>query len=71
VIIKDKKIFYYHLTYLCDLKIFMFSKTCQYAIRAMLFIAQKSEQRKRIGIKGISQGVGVPEHFLAKKYWKI
>jgi Rrf2 family protein len=44
----------------------MFSKTCEYAIRAMLFIAQKSEQGNRIGIKEISKGVGAPEHFLAK-----
>ncbi len=44
----------------------MFSKTCEYAIRAMLFIAQKSEQGNKIGIKEISKGVGAPEHFLAK-----
>jgi Rrf2 family protein len=44
----------------------MFSKTCEYAIRAMLFIAQKSEQGNRIGIKEISKGVGAPESFLAK-----
>lgn len=44
----------------------MFSKTCEYAIRALLFIAQKSEQGNRIGIKEISKGVGAPEHFLAK-----
>lgn len=44
----------------------MFSKTCEYAIRAMLFIAQKSEQGNKIGIKEISKGVDAPEHFLAK-----
>ncbi len=44
----------------------MFSKTCEYAIRAMLFIAQKSEQGNKIGIKEIAKGVGAPEHFLAK-----
>lgn len=44
----------------------MFSKTCEYGIRAMLFIAQKSEQGNKIGIKEISKGVGAPEHFLAK-----
>jgi Rrf2 family protein len=44
----------------------MFSKTCEYGIRAMLFLAQKSGQGNKIGIKEISKGVGAPEHFLAK-----
>ncbi len=44
----------------------MFSKTCEYAIRAMLFIAQKSESGHKIGIKEISKGIDAPEHFLAK-----
>jgi len=44
----------------------MFSKACEYAIRAMLFIAQKSEPGNKIGIKEISKGIDAPEHFLAK-----
>jgi Rrf2 family protein len=44
----------------------MFSKACEYAIRAMLFIAQKSEHGSKIGIKEISKGIDAPEHFLAK-----
>lgn len=44
----------------------MFSKACEYAIRAMLFIAQKSENGNKIGIKEISKGIDAPEHFLAK-----
>jgi Rrf2 family protein len=44
----------------------MFSKTCEYAIRAMIFIAQKSEHGVKIGIKGISKGINAPEHFIAK-----
>src|SRR5690242_17773393 len=44
----------------------MFSKACEYAIRAMLFIAQKSEHGNKIGIKEISQGIDAHEHFLAK-----
>lgn len=44
----------------------MFSKACEYAIRAMLFIAQKSEPDNKIGIKEISKGIDAPEHFLAK-----
>lgn len=44
----------------------MFSKACEYAIRAMLFIAQKSEPGYNIGIKEIAKGIDAPEHFLAK-----
>jgi len=44
----------------------MFSKTVEYAIRAVLFIAQKSEHGSKVGIKEISKGISAPEHFLAK-----
>ncbi len=39
----------------------MFSKTCEYAIRALIFIAQKSQHGDRIGIKEISNGIDSPE----------
>lgn len=44
----------------------MFSKTCEYAIRALIFIAQKSKDGSRIGIKDISSGIDSPEFFIAK-----
>ena len=44
----------------------MFSKTCEYAIRAMIFIAQKSKGGNRVGIKEIAKGIDSPEHFIAK-----
>ena len=44
----------------------MFSKTCEYAIRAVIFIAQKSTDGSRIGIKEIANGIDSPEHFVAK-----
>lgn len=44
----------------------MFSKTCEYAIRAMIFIAQKSREGERVGIKDIARGIEAPEHFIAK-----
>jgi Rrf2 family protein len=44
----------------------MFSKTCEYALRAMMFIAQKSESGVKVGIKDISRGIVAPEHFIAK-----
>ncbi|HKG06427.1 MAG TPA: Rrf2 family transcriptional regulator [Pedobacter sp.] len=44
----------------------IFSKTCEYAIRAVFFIAQCSSNGTRVGIKEISAGIGSPEFFLAK-----
>ncbi|MBW8684536.1 RrF2 family transcriptional regulator [Chitinophaga rhizophila] len=44
----------------------MFSKTCEYAIRAMIFIAQKSKDGSKIGIKEIAKGIDSPEYFIAK-----
>jgi Rrf2 family protein len=44
----------------------MFSKTCEYAIRAMIFIAQKSKSGTKVGIREIAKGIDSPEHFIAK-----
>jgi len=44
----------------------MFSKTCKYALRATLFIGQKSKNGERAGIKEIAAGIDSPEHFTAK-----
>jgi Rrf2 family protein len=44
----------------------MFSKTCEYAIRAMIFIAQRSRDEERVGIKEIAKGIDSPVHFIAK-----
>jgi Rrf2 family protein len=44
----------------------MLSKTCEYGIRAMIFIAQHSRDGKRIGIREITAGIDSPEHFIAK-----
>jgi Rrf2 family protein len=44
----------------------MFSKTCEYAIRAMIYIAQRSKGGNRIGIKEIAKGIDSPKHFIAK-----
>ena len=44
----------------------MFSKTCEYAIRAVLFIAQKTSDGTRVGIREIAKGIDSPEHFIAK-----
>ncbi|MBE9464315.1 RrF2 family transcriptional regulator [Dyadobacter subterraneus] len=44
----------------------VFSKTCEYAIRAVIFIAQKSENGDKIGIREIAAGIDSPVHFIAK-----
>jgi len=44
----------------------MFSKACEYAIRAMMFVSQKSKAGERVGIKAIVNGIDSPEHFMAK-----
>lgn len=44
----------------------MFSKACEYAIRAMIFIAQNGKGGQRLGIKEIASGVDSPTHFMGK-----
>ncbi len=44
----------------------MVSKTCEYAIRAMLFVAQKSKGKTKVGVKQIAKAIGSPEPFIAK-----
>ena len=44
----------------------MFSKTCEYGIKAMIFVAQKSKDGSRVGLKDIAKGTAAPEHFIAK-----
>ncbi len=43
-----------------------FSKTCEYAIRATLFITRKTKTGGKVGIKEIAAGINSPEHFIAK-----
>ncbi len=44
----------------------MFSKTCEYAIRALLYIAQQSDAGHKVGFRQIAQAIDAPEPFLAK-----
>lgn len=44
----------------------MFSKTCEYAIKALIFIAQKTNNERKVGIKDVAEGIDSPEHFIAK-----
>lgn len=44
----------------------IFSKTCEYAMRAVFFIAHRTANGGRVGIKEIATGIDSPEAFLAK-----
>jgi Rrf2 family protein len=44
----------------------IFSKTCEYAMRAVFFIAHRTADGGRAGIKEIAAGIDSPEPFLAK-----
>lgn len=44
----------------------MFSKTCEYAIRALIYIAQQTQDGSRVGVKNIAKGIDSPEYFIAK-----
>ncbi|MDX6745466.1 Rrf2 family transcriptional regulator [Polaribacter sp. PL03] len=44
----------------------MFSKTCEYGLRAVIFIAQQAKTNKRVGITAISEAIDSPQAFTAK-----
>lgn len=44
----------------------VFSKTCEYAIRAVFYIAQSSHEGRKVGIREIAEKVKSPEPFLGK-----
>lgn len=44
----------------------MFSKTCKYAIRAVLHLAAHSSKDQKIGTKKLAENLEVPYHFLGK-----
>ncbi len=44
----------------------MFSKACEYGLKAMISIATKSEKGQRTNLKEISKDINSPEQFTAK-----
>ncbi|GGZ39042.1 hypothetical protein GCM10007049_35460 [Echinicola pacifica] len=48
-----------------------FSKTCEYAMRAVIYIAVRSQEGQRTGIREIAENINSPEHFLAKILQKL
>ncbi len=44
----------------------MFSKSCEYAIRAVVYIASESKSDRKVSIQEISENIESPAHFTAK-----
>ncbi len=44
----------------------MFSKACEYAIKASIYIAQQGHQNRRANVKEVAKAVNAPEAFTAK-----
>ncbi|MBN8693140.1 MAG: Rrf2 family transcriptional regulator [Bacteroidetes bacterium] len=44
----------------------MFSKACEYAIRATIYVAEQSNLGKRVSLKEIAAAIDSPEAFTAK-----
>jgi Rrf2 family protein len=44
----------------------IFSKSCEYAIRAVIFIAHQSRNGKKVSIREVAKGIDSPVHFIAK-----
>lgn len=44
----------------------MFSKSCRYAIRAVLYLAVHANMDNKLGVNDIAEALVVPKHFLAK-----
>lgn len=44
----------------------MLSKSCEYAIRSVIFISAYSNEEKKVGIKEIAKTLDIPAPFLAK-----
>jgi len=44
----------------------MLSKSCEYALKSILYITKHSQNLERVGAKNISDDLGIPYHFAAK-----
>ena len=49
----------------------MFSKACEYAIRAAIYIASESQNGRRASLKDIAREIDSPEAFTAKTLQKL
>jgi len=44
----------------------MFSKTCEYAIRALIYLSKSSDIVQKKGVKEIADAIDAPEYFIGK-----
>lgn len=44
----------------------MLSKSCEYALKSLLYITQNSQNEERVGAKEIASNLNIPFHFAAK-----
>jgi Rrf2 family iron-sulfur cluster assembly transcriptional regulator len=44
----------------------MFSKSCEYGLRAIIYIAQQTEQNNKVSLTTISEAIDSPQAFTAK-----
>jgi len=44
----------------------MFSKACEYGVRAVIYIWSHSKEEKKLGVKEICKEIDAPEYFTAK-----
>lgn len=44
----------------------MLSKSCQYAIRAVLYVGKNASEKNKVELKDIADGLNIPKPFLAK-----
>ncbi|PSR13813.1 MAG: transcriptional regulator [Bacteroidetes bacterium] len=44
----------------------MFSKTCKYGLRAVLYLASQAQEDHKLGVKQVAAALEVPQPFLAK-----
>ncbi|WKW46524.1 Rrf2 family transcriptional regulator [Myroides sp. JBRI-B21084] len=49
----------------------MFSNACKYALRAVIFISNKSLAKERVGFKEVAKEINAPEPFTAKILQKL
>lgn len=49
----------------------MFSKSTEYALRAIIYLAQKSSVEQKIGITELAEAIGSPKSFTAKILQKL
>lgn len=49
----------------------MFSKSTEYALRAIIYLAQKSSEDQKVGIAELAEAIGSPRSFTAKILQKL